>query len=164
MSKTLTFVRHGKSEWGSDSLSDIDRPLKQRGIDNSYEMAERLLLKDIIPDLILTSTAARAMHTATIFSRILKINSVNIILNSNLYLTDPNTILEIANRTNNEISSLMIFGHNPAFTDIANTFLDNRIHNMPTAGIASFKFKIDSWNGFYKSKPYHSFFDYPKNI
>ena len=60
--KKLIIVRHGKSSWEYDGILDIDRPLKQRGIRNGYEMAQRLSEADIVPDLIYSSSASRALH------------------------------------------------------------------------------------------------------
>lgn len=161
--KELTIVRHGKSEWDNSSISDVDRHLTEQGIKNAYTIAQRLLSKNIIPDLILTSTANRAMHTACIFSRVLKVSSLQITIDCNMYLTSPKTIVDIVNRIPDTVNSAMLFGHNPTFTELANMFLKNPIHNMPTTGMAWFQFDITSWNDFYKSQPVDSFFDSPKN-
>ena len=75
MIKKLYIVRHGKSTWDYESTSDIDRPLKERGIKDAYSMSERLLDKIQIPELIISSNAIRALHTATIFARTFKLNS-----------------------------------------------------------------------------------------
>lgn len=164
MIKQLFIIRHGKAVSDYDSSSDIDRPLKERGIDDAYVMAERLSNKNIFPDIISSSTAARAIHTATIFARVFELDPSRIILNSDLYLPHPDTVFDIISKANNKINSLMIFGHNPAFTDIANFFLKKKIDNMPTTGIAGFKFEIKDWSGILNHKPIESFFDFPKNI
>ena len=83
--KTLFIVRHGKSEWGYDDVSDIDRSLKERGINDGYEMAGRLLKKKNIPELIITSTATRASHSALIFSRVLHMREESLIFSKDLY-------------------------------------------------------------------------------
>ena len=81
-----------------------------------------------------------------------------------MYLTSPNTAIDIVSSTDNDIHSLMIFGHNPTFTDLANYYLKDKIDNMPTTGVAGFKFDIDSWSEIKNTLPIESFFDYPKNI
>lgn len=164
MIKNLYIVRHGKSTWDYESTSDIDRPLKERGIKDAYTMSERLLKRNQVPELIISSNAARALHTATIFARTFKLNSKQIVINGDLYLTSPNTAIDIVSSTDNDIHSLMIIGHNPTFTDLANYYLKDKIDNMPTTGIAGFKFEINTWAEIKKSLPIESFFDYPKNI
>lgn len=162
--KELTIVRHGKSEWDNGILSDIDRTLKFRGVNDAYLMAQHIASANIKPELIISSNAARAMHTASIFGRVLKIESSKIILNENIYLTSPNTVLEIIKSTSNNINSLMVFGHNPTFTDIANKFLPEPIDNLPTTGLAWFKFETNEWNEITRLKPIESFCQFPKNI
>ena len=71
--KTLYIVRHGKSSWDYDNIKDIDRPLKEKGILDADEMAGRLRDMGRKPERIISSPATRALHTATIFQRILQV-------------------------------------------------------------------------------------------
>ena len=57
--KTLYIVRHAKSSWRDIDLADIDRPLKNRGVNDAIIVGERLKDRDIIPDLIFTSNAIK---------------------------------------------------------------------------------------------------------
>ncbi|TDA89313.1 histidine phosphatase family protein, partial [Halomonas marinisediminis] len=66
--KTLYIVRHAKSSWTYPSIKDIDRPLKERGINDAYLISEVLLKKIKCPDVFLSSCANRALHTGMIFS------------------------------------------------------------------------------------------------
>jgi len=160
--KHLYIVRHGKSDRDFNDVPDYDRPLKERGIVDSYKMASVLLQKKITPQLFITSPAIRAMHTAMIFARILKFPLKNIIVNYDLYMSSENKYLEIIKDTDNSIDSLMIFGHNPSFTDLANYFLHDKIEEIPTSGVVGIKFENDSWKNSAKFKPIEYFFDYPK--
>ncbi|MCG8410704.1 MAG: histidine phosphatase family protein [Bacteroidales bacterium] len=162
MGKILTIVRHGKSDWGNN-IQDIDRPLKERGVKDAYKMAERLQNRTLNPDLIITSTANRAVHTAIIFSRVLKIDDSKIILNSDFYMADYTSIIQFISRLYNSVNSVLIFGHNPTFTYLANMFLPDSISNLPTAGVVSLNFETNSWHEFLKSKLVDYFIDSPKN-
>ena len=164
MHKHLYLVRHGKSINNYDNLSDIDRPLKERGIHDGYTMAERLLNKNIVPEKIISSPAIRALHSATIFARTFGFKYHEITINKDIYLAEFNTMLDIIKQTNNDVNSLMIFGHNPTFTDLAYYYLGNKIENMPTTSIVGLKFNTNSWLEIKELKPVESFFDYPKNI
>ncbi len=84
--KELYIVRHGKSTQDYGNVSDIDRPLKERGVNDGYAMAKRLLSKNKIPELILTSPAVRALHSATIFARTFNSPFEKIVLNKDIYL------------------------------------------------------------------------------
>ena len=163
MYKSLFIVRHGKSSLGTSDISDIDRPLKERGVNDAYTMAERLLQSNNIPDKIISSPAIRALHSATIFSRTFNYPSQDISILDNIYAAEIRVILDIIANTKGHINTLMIFGHNPTFTDLANLFLKDKIDNLPTSGVVGLKFKFLSWGEIFQSKPIESFFDYPKN-
>ena len=162
--KTLIIVRHGKSDWSYEELADIDRPLKPRGVNDAYNMAGRLKSKNIIPDLIITSPANRALYTSIIFAREIGVSLNQIEINESLYFSYESDILQIIKNVNDTISTLMIFGHNPTFTNFANEFVKNQIDNIPTSGIVLLKFNIENWKQIAKDKLEEEFLDYPKNI
>jgi phosphohistidine phosphatase len=62
--KTLLILRHAKSDWGNSRLADYDRPLNERGKGDAPRMGQLLRDEDIVPDLIITSSAERAQTTA----------------------------------------------------------------------------------------------------
>jgi len=161
--KTLYIVRHGKSSWDYSNISDIDRPLKKRGINDAYDMSSRLKDSGNIPDLIITSPAARALHTAVIFSRVLEIPENRIVMNYDLYMAEENNILDVVYGIDDDVNSAMIFGHNPGFTEFANYVTRMRINNVPTTGLVHADYDIDNWNMISKHKIIEEDFDYPKN-
>ena len=57
---TLVLVRHAKSDWGSPSQDDHERPLNARGMRDAPASAERLAATGIRLDAVLSSTAVRA--------------------------------------------------------------------------------------------------------
>ena len=62
--KTLLALRHAKSSWGNANLTDFERPLNKRGQRDAPRMGELLKERDLTPDLIITSSAERALATA----------------------------------------------------------------------------------------------------
>ncbi|MBN2519202.1 MAG: histidine phosphatase family protein [Bacteroidales bacterium] len=161
--KTLIIARHGKSDWDCGDLSDIDRPLKLRGVNDAYEMAARLKKRKIIPDLLISSPAARALHTAVIFTHEMEIPFSKLKVNEVLYFSTMEDIINLVKDTRDEIATLMIFGHNPTFTNFANNYVKNEIDNVPTAGIVILQFSCETWNDISKKNLHSEFFDYPKN-
>ena len=61
--KTLLILRHAKSSHGNESFSDHDRPLNQRGQRDAPRIGELLSAENLLPDLIVSSTARRAHDT-----------------------------------------------------------------------------------------------------
>jgi len=160
--KTLHIVRHAKSSWDYIDISDIDRPLKLKGIQNSYEMARRIKIRNTLPDLIITSPANRAIHTAIIFARVFEFPLNKIIIEEKLYGAEEDFIMDMVRNTDNSISSLMIIGHNPELTDFANIFVKDTIENIGTTGIVSIVFDADDWKEVNQNKLVSEHFDYPK--
>ena len=70
--KTLYIVRHAKSSWDYEGIEDIDRPLKKRGIHDAHLVSKFLAAKINKPDVFISSSANRALHTAVIFCDNLK--------------------------------------------------------------------------------------------
>lgn len=143
--KTLLIVRHGKSSWDYPELSDRDRPLKERGISDAGKMALKLKEQKDIPDLIISSPARRAAHTAEIFSEIFGIPSNEIIVDENLYFQGDGTVIEVVRSLDSDFNNVMIVGHNPDYTDVANHFLPQSLYNLPTAGVVLLKFDCTTW-------------------
>lgn len=160
--KHLYIVRHGKSSWDYSNVSDEDRPLAQRGINDAYKMADRLKASGARIDLIISSTANRALYTAVIFSKVLNLPTSALMLEPALYMSYEEEIISVIKGAPNDTDSLMIFGHNPSFTQLANMFTSSYIDNIPTAGIVKLELDIDNWADINKRKVVKDFFDYPK--
>jgi phosphohistidine phosphatase len=161
--KNLIIVRHGKSSWDYSNVDDIDRPLKERGINDAHLMASRIKgeINDI--DLILSSSADRALHTANIFARELKVPSFKIRILEDIYFADESELLQMVKSINNEINTVLLFGHNPTFTIFANYFVKSPLDNLPTSGVVLLSFDIEEWKDLDKSKVISRKVDYPKN-
>jgi phosphohistidine phosphatase len=125
-------------------------------------MAKKLSERKVVPDLFLTSPANRALYTSIIFARILKFPYEKIIIEDNIYMGYNEDLIDLIRSQNNSISHILIFGHNPAFTSLANHLMDHYLDNIPTAGVVSLNYGIDSWKEIGKVKPEKDFFDYPK--
>lgn len=161
MYKHLFIVRHGSSSGSRNGIYDIDRTLNEQGIIDNLVMSMRLSNKDYLPDKILSSPAIRAFHSAAIFAKTFKYLVNDITINDEIYLADKNIMLNIIKQTDSKIQSLMIFGHNPTFTDLANHFLKDKINNMPPSGIVGLKFELESWSKIDRMNVVESSFDHP---
>ena len=164
MNRQLLIVRHGKSDWSDPALRDIDRPLKNRGVQNAYTMAEFIKNKGLKPQLMISSPAARALNTASIFFRVLDMEADEMLVDDRMYHASPGEIIGIIAEVPDSVQSIMIFGHNPSFTELANIFLTEHIYNIPTAGLVFLDFVMDRWQEIRKTKPVDYFFEYPKKL
>jgi len=161
MQKTLFIIRHGKSSWEAE-VGDIDRPLTERGVRNAYDMATRLVKVNLIPEQIYTSTAARALHTATIMARVWELPEVAFSLRESLYMCGSAEINELLAEIPDELSAVAIYGHNPIFTELANQFLSTAIDNIPTAGVVVLTIETNSWTELRSGTVVEEVVDFPK--
>lgn len=164
MSKQLLLVRHGKSEWGNAHLPDFERPLNPRGHRNAPEMASRLVYKNHIPQLMVSSPALRAITTARHFAQVWKIPADQIHEDASIYEADTKALMKVVNNLNNKYTRVALFGHNPGFTDLANYLTDAGIYNIPTCGTVLIEFGVENWQEVSHSTGILIEFDYPKSI
>ena len=159
--KTLFIVRHGKSSWEYENISDIDRPLKLRGIRNAYEMARRLKIECQVPELFISSPANRALHTASIFLNVYELGYDRLKVQELLYGGGVDGITGIIKSQSPAVSKLMIFGHNPDFSDLATTFAKKSYVELPTCGIAIFEFNSTAWEKIGRNNVVSEYYDSP---
>ena len=121
--KKIILVRHGKSAWDDPNLTDHDRPLADRGLEDIPEMGLRLKDKGLIPDLMISSTAIRASQTAEILAEVLHLPKSKIVYDKNLYHASYAMILKCIQRQDDENELIFVVGHNPGMNDFID-FLD----------------------------------------
>ncbi len=162
--KHLTLVRHAKSSWSDPAAADHDRKLSGRGERDAPRMGRRLRARGVRPSLILSSPAERALATAKIIAGELGLASDFPRTEPALYHAWPTTILDIVRLQDDAFPSLMLVGHNPAFTDFVNALLpDFRLDNLPTAGVVAIELDIEMWRNADSGSARLDFYDYPKN-
>jgi len=162
MERRLFIIRHGKSSWDHEGLDDIERPLATRGTRNAGEMAERLQALQLVPELLLSSPASRALNTAMIMSKVWELGPDSLQIHEPLYMAYLEEINQVIAGVAPEVRALAIFGHNPSFTMFANQFLTLPLDNLPTAGVVVFSLESESWDGIGRRDVKESYVDYPK--
>jgi phosphohistidine phosphatase len=150
--KTLYLVRHAKSGKDFENITDTDRPLNERGYHDAHLMGKNLLAKKIKPDLLVSSPAIRALTTALIFAQQLNYSEEKILLRKNLYETSVGEHVDVIAQTDNHFNSLMIFGHNPTFSQTVAHLLQKQTEEMPTCAVAGISFNIARWKEITTSK------------
>lgn len=160
--KELFILRHAKSSWDIEEISDIDRPLKLRGIRNAYEMARRLKIERRIPEYFISSPANRALHTASIFLTIFELPYSKLIIDGRLYGNTVSEIVKAISEQDKNINKLMIFGHNPDFSELAGTYTKNQALELSTCGLALYTFECQKWSEISRDLQVGEFFDFPK--
>lgn len=142
--RTLMIMRHAKSSWDDASLVDHDRPLNRRGLKAAVSMGRFLRTQDWRPDLVLCSTATRAMQTWEHVSHELEVDpsfqSVK-----QLYMANAPTIVQVIRRFAANESKVMLFGHNPGLHEFVEHWT-GPLEKFPTGAVAKFEFAISDWS------------------
>ena len=162
--KKLYITRHAKSNWSDPGQDDFDRVLNKRGKNDLPKMGKYLREAGVCPDLMLSSPAARAAKTAKKLAVEIGYPAVNIVFNQSLYLAPKTTLLSVIQQIPAETKTLMIVGHNPGLTELANLLSDADIENIPTCGIATIHFNIDDWASVHRNNAQFIDFTYPKKL
>jgi len=161
--KRLILVRHAKTEVIRYDITDFQRNLKERGINDSKLIANKLFLKNIIPDLLISSPANRAIETTLLFAEILNYPTEMIIQLDELY--DGYTtqeFLELLNQLGEDHETVMIVGHNPSIEYLAFNLTDEFYGNVPTCTVIGIDFKVDKWSDIEVRTGKLAFYEYPR--
>jgi phosphohistidine phosphatase len=114
---------------------------------------------------MLSSPAVRALSTAAIMARELKVPVGHVHQDERLYLASPVDMLAVIRELGGVTKHLMVFGHNPGITDFANRVsAGDRIDNMPTCAVFTAAFDITDWSALDWESGQDAEFDYPKNV
>jgi len=155
--KTLILMRHAKSDWGSDELTDIERPLNDRGRRASSLIGKYLFDQNLVPDLILVSAAVRTRETVHLMTDEWSVGdpaTPRIVPLDDLYLAQPAALLTELRKVDEKAASVMIVAHNPGIADLARQIAmhgDRDLHaeiclKYPTGALTFCKLKSGDWS------------------
>ncbi len=143
--KQLILMRHAKSSWDYE-VSDKDRPLLQRGINDAHLVSKTFKVHAPKLDFIYSSPAIRALHTSMIFVRNFDYDLAHFRVDKSLYDFSGDSVQRFVEQLDNGLETVALFGHNYAFTSLANAWGDQYIDNVPTAGLVHITFGVDDWS------------------
>lgn len=139
----LLILRHAKSSWKVSGLADHERPLNKRGLQDAPRMGWLLREEDLLPDLILSSTAVRARKTAEIVAEKSGYEG-ELEYRSDFYGAGPEAYLGALSSLTDEYSRVMVVGHNPGLEELLE-LLTGEFEKMPTAALAQVVLPIQTW-------------------
>lgn len=142
--RTLLVMRHAKSDWGAPFDGDHDRPLASRGIKAARRMGRFLTDAVMVPDLILSSTAVRALTTAQL-AKEAGAWDCEIVASRDLYGSGPERVLGVIGGVDHGIERLLIAGHEPTWSTLVNWLIGGGGVRMPTAAVACLDLPHGHW-------------------
>jgi phosphohistidine phosphatase len=148
----LLLLRHAKTERAAAGERDRDRKLTTRGRADAPLMGAYMVRHRLLPDLALTSPAARAEETlAQVAAAFAK--QPRIVRDERIYNASPETLVRLI-RENGDAKTLLVVGHNPGLHELALRLIASgdvatREHlneKLPTSGLVVIDFAFDDWS------------------
>jgi phosphohistidine phosphatase len=150
--KKIYILRHAKAEH-SNNGGDQARRLAPDAIEQCQRLANLLLEKQIIPDVILSSPAIRTKDTIAHILKFMQATcDVSVI--QELYDSSPKIMLSLIQQLSDEAKSVMIVGHNPTVQEFCYEFAQHNQDNpyllklrfgMSPATLVCFTVNTTSW-------------------
>ncbi len=160
--KEICLFRHAKSSWKYPKLDDFERPLNKRGRRNAPLMGQVLHEIGFYPDLIISSPASRAAITARIVAMELNYSLEQIQYQASIYESGHGNLVHVLSNLDDRLKKVMLVGHNPSLTMLANALGDTPIANLPTSGAYCVAFGISKWSQIREETGELQFFEFPK--
>lgn len=135
--KQLYIIRHAKAEEHSFAKKDFDRNLTDSGRKRATRIAKDLAQQLTIDEhtYVLSSSANRAIQTAELFCEILGYPVTEIQQEEDIYEAFYINILQVINQVPDHIQTVLIFGHNPGLSMLAEE-LSNYDVDLKTSDVA----------------------------
>lgn len=141
--RTLLLLRHATAEPDRGG-GDHGRPLSAQGRRDAAAVGARLAERDLVPDLVLSSDAARARQTSDLVRAALP-RPVAARIEPRLYAASAAALVAVVAETGDDVRALLVVGHEPALSASATALAGPgsepglvtavRAH-LPTAGVA----------------------------
>lgn len=160
--KKLTLIRHAKSSWKEPDMSDFERPLNKRGLEDLPGLVERTTQQLPRPDLLIFSGAERTRLTQKPLSEAWKLSDREVLERHEAYEASVQTLLQLLQQQPDSCEHLVLVGHNPGMSDLLSLLNAQPAQDFPTSAFAHLELAISSWNEVIPACGDLLIFDYPK--
>ena len=136
--RTLYLLRHAKAKAPSLEQRDAERKLTGRGRRAAAALGSRFAALGPLPELVVTSPAARAAATAAEWAREAGFPVDRIVRDERIYEARAGTLLALIHDLDESLRSVLLVGHDPAFSELAGQ-LAGRYLALRTCAVAVFR-------------------------
>ena len=152
MERRLIIMRHAKSTHDDPTLSDHQRPLSDRGWSQAREISERLVENDWVPQILISSDSTRTRQTWEAMTA-LHDEEITLQWDENLYLAGPQAIASALEELRDEITDVMVLGHNPGW-EAALAYFTGEYQTLTTSNAVLLSAQADSWSDLLRPKAF----------
>lgn len=143
MPKTLLLLRHGKSDWNNAKESDYDRPLARRGLLAATRLGQYLFEEDLLPDLLVSSPAKRALQTAELVQA--ELTDVDLNEEESIYEADLAGLVAVVQALPQDVDTVLLVGHNPGMEELCDELSGRTDSVYKTCTLGVLRSELDSW-------------------
>ncbi|RKS79154.1 phosphohistidine phosphatase [Actinomadura pelletieri DSM 43383] len=126
----LIVLRHAKAVAGL-GIPDVDRTLNERGRRDAAAAGEWLRANDLVPGLVLCSTAARTRETFALLAF-----DAEVSFESGIYDNDPDGLLDLIAQVPDDVGRVLLVGHNPSVHQLVHDLCGEAPDSYPTCALA----------------------------
>ena len=145
MPKTLYLMRHAEAAAKEARQEDKSRELTQSGVKDALHTGAWLREQNTNWDLIVSSSAIRAEQTALMVAEGMKLDHPRIVLEDVLFDASVRQLLDYVNNIEDAYQSVLIVGHNPAISYLAEYLTKADIGDMAPGAVVIIRFELSSW-------------------
>lgn len=142
--KEILLYRHAKAQKRADNMADFVRQLTSDGVRQASSVGRTLQQNNLLPDVILSSDAVRAVQTAEITKQYAK-SDAEIEEMPELYEATTTTLLDVLSKQSNGYERVVLVGHNPALEEFLKTMLGKETE-MKAGCMAVLEANIEQWS------------------
>ena len=140
----LLVMRHAKSDWDSGAGDDHERPLSDRGVKAARTIGRFLARAEMVPELVISSTAVRARATVELAAAAGEWRCP-VEHTRAFYGADAGAIFsKLVARS--APSRLMVVGHEPTWSELVSLLIGGGAVRMATAAVACVELPADRWS------------------
>lgn len=162
--RLLTLIRHAQFDHAGGGHGDKERLLDEAGRREVTEMGQRLQQVGFEPDLVLTSSVARAVETARALVRELGLSESLIERHDVLHHASIQEMVESVRRIDStRHREVAMVGHHPGITAFAGFLTDGRVKAIPYCGVIRMELEIDRWSEIRRGRALHYYLDVPES-
>lgn len=160
--RRLILMRHGHAQPQAPGRDDFDRVLTARGEREAETMAQLLVARALVPDLVLASPAERTRATVTIVAKACGLDPQSIAWLPEFYHAGPEAIWSVLASRDAAKFCVLICGHNPTLSQLASRLGGRaRRRELPTAGLATGVWGDADWSSVEPQNAQHCAFEAP---
>ncbi len=145
MARKIFLLRHGEAAMPEHGVMDFDRPLTNKGFNHIRSLGAKLALEKFNPSIVYSSTSLRTRQTCQNLYESMN-QGWDIEFMDDVYEASVRTLFEILSQTEREHHSILLIGHNPSISFLAEYLTGEYVGNMSPGQLVKLEFGLSDWS------------------